>query len=143
MDVSYVKEVTPAVPTKVGNLSISGCIGFLDYRGYEVPVIDLSLALLGKPSELLLSTRYAICFYAQNIYLGLMVTRMTDFYDTVSHDYIRIERMSDADPDFLCDGYKIYIEKQPYYYFTYHNLVKSLQWGDYLSSKEKSEVILN
>lgn len=128
MDVHPVREVIPAIPVQASE----SAVGLIHYKGYDVPVVDLALAFLGEASKTFLSTRYIICEQPGGIYLALMVEKMTDFYDTMYFDYIRIEQIPKEDPIFLSVGYKIYLNQKPYYYLPYNKIVELLPLQEYL-----------
>lgn len=131
MDVHPVREVIPAIPAQASE----GAVGIIHYKGHDVSVVDLALAFLGEASKTFLSTRYIICEQPLGAYLGLMVEKMTDFYDTMHFDYIRIERILQEDPMFLSIGYKIYLNQKPYYYLPYNKIIELLPLQEYLVLK--------
>lgn len=55
-----VKEVLPIVTTRVLPGAPAGISGLINYRGVAVPVLDLALLALGRPSARRVSTRMLI-----------------------------------------------------------------------------------
>jgi chemotaxis-related protein WspB len=82
-----VKEVLPLVSTKALPGAPAGIVGAINYRGSAVPVLDLSLLALGRPSAQRVSTRLLIVNYphpdTRERLLGVMAERATD---TISRD---------------------------------------------------------
>ena len=60
LDARQVVEVLPLVDIRQIPQAPSGVAGIIDFRGTPVPVVDLSLILLGRPAHRLLSTRLIV-----------------------------------------------------------------------------------
>jgi chemotaxis-related protein WspB len=68
IDATTVEEIIPLVKIEsIAEVSES-IMGYINYRGTMIPVIDLALSIMGKPSQKLLSTRIIVINTAQ---LGL------------------------------------------------------------------------
>jgi chemotaxis-related protein WspB len=77
-----VKEVLPLVSTKAVPGALPGIVGLVNYRGAAVPVLDLALLALGRPSARRVSTRLLIANYphpdGRERLLGVMVEHATE-----------------------------------------------------------------
>lgn len=77
-----VKEVLPLVATKALPGAPIGIVGAVNFRGTAVPVLDLSLLALGRPSARRVSTRLLIVNYphpdGSERLLGITVERATE-----------------------------------------------------------------
>ena len=56
-----IERVLPYAALKAVPGAPSGLAGLLNYRGFAIPVVDLSAALTGTPAALLLTTRILLC----------------------------------------------------------------------------------
>lgn len=63
LDVGQVVEVLPLVAIKGIPQAPTGVVGVFNYRGAPVPVVDLSVLLLGRPAKTSMSTRIVIVTY--------------------------------------------------------------------------------
>ena len=77
-----VTEVLPLVATKALPGAPPGIIGLVNYRGVAVPVLDLALLALGRPSARRVSTRLLIVNYPfggdHERLLGVVVEHATE-----------------------------------------------------------------
>jgi len=61
-----IERVLPYAALKAVPGAPAGIAGLLNYRGHSVPIVDLSAALTGTPSSLLLTTRILLCPLAES-----------------------------------------------------------------------------
>lgn len=77
-----VKEVLPLVSTKALPGAPAGIVGVVNFRGVAVPVLDLALLALGRPSARRVSTRLLVVDYphpdGRERLLGVTVERATE-----------------------------------------------------------------
>ena len=73
-------EVVPAVALRPVPGTVPSLAGLLRYRGRIVPVVDLSLAWVGRASARRLSTRIVVCDLpgSRPSRLGVLAERVTD-----------------------------------------------------------------
>jgi chemotaxis-related protein WspB len=64
LDVRQVAEVLPLVRIQPTPEAPAQVAGLLNYRGAPVPVVDLSMLLVGRPSPARLSSRIVVLHYA-------------------------------------------------------------------------------
>lgn len=87
LDVGQVEEVLPFIEPTVLPGAPEGVAGAINYRGGPVPLIDLSLLALARPSAAVLSTRIILIRYpvegGETRRLGLIAERV---FETVSRD---------------------------------------------------------
>lgn len=86
-----VTEVLPIVSTKVLPGAPQGIIGLVNYRGVAVPVLDLALLALGRPSARRVSTRLLIVNYpfvgVGERLLGVVVEHATEMIAKAPDDF--------------------------------------------------------
>lgn len=84
-----IERVLPYAALKAVPGAPTGIAGLLNYRGLAVPVVDLSAALTGMPSPLLLTTRILLCplMEAASGRIGL-----------IAEDVSRTERLGSSQP---------------------------------------------
>jgi chemotaxis-related protein WspB len=63
LDASQIREVLPLVDIRPVPRAPQGVMGLFDFRGTSVPVVDLSLLVLGRPAARCLSTRLIVVWY--------------------------------------------------------------------------------
>ncbi len=78
LDASRIVEMTPVPNLRPVPSAPEYVAGLFHYRGFIVPVIDVSALLFGRAARLLLSTRIAVVQYRQDKMLGLLVEKATD-----------------------------------------------------------------
>jgi chemotaxis-related protein WspB len=81
LDIAQVAEVLPLVQLKSLPRAPVGVAGIVDYGGAPVPVIDLSVLLVGRPALKRLNTRLVIVHYTaggRKQLLGLVAERATE-----------------------------------------------------------------
>ncbi|ESY90193.1 chemotaxis protein CheW [Mesorhizobium sp. LNHC209A00] len=82
LDVHQVEEVLPYVAAKGLPGAPTGVIGLIDYRGAPIPLIDITLLALGRPSVPVLSTRMVVTRYSsldgEQRLLAMLAERVTD-----------------------------------------------------------------
>ena len=87
LDVEQIEEVLPFVTPTVLAGAPHGVVGAINYHGGPVPLLDLSLLSLGRPSAAVLSTRIILIRYpvgeGETRRLGLVAERVIE---TVSRD---------------------------------------------------------
>ena len=87
LDVEQVEEVLPYLQPTVLPGAPHGVVGAINYRGAPVPLLDLSLLALGRPSAAVISTRVILVRYpvegGETRQLGLVAERVIE---TVSRD---------------------------------------------------------
>lgn len=81
LDTSSVEEILPVVHWKEIPQVAPGVLGLFDYRGEFVPLLDLSEFIIGRPSNLQMSTRIVLLHYqdagTDGRLLGLLVQQAT------------------------------------------------------------------
>lgn len=87
-----VAEVLPLVHIKPVPQSPAGLAGVFNYRGAPVPVIDLSLLVLGRPAPTRLSTRLVLVHYpdgrGETRLLGLIAEHATNTIRREPQDFV-------------------------------------------------------
>jgi chemotaxis-related protein WspB len=87
LDVAQVEEVLPFLEPTLLPGAPHGVVGAINCRGAAVPLLDLSLLALGRPSASVLSTRVVLVRYpvegGETCRLGLVAERVIE---TVSRD---------------------------------------------------------
>lgn len=89
LPVEQIERVVPYVPLRSPDSRLPYFIGWLDYRGKPVPVVDVSRMLAGRPAPRLLSTRLVIVGFRVTPgvdRLGLVVERATCIVEPVAGD---------------------------------------------------------
>ena len=91
LDVAEIEEILPYVAAKAIPGAPAGVAGAINYHGKPVPLIDLALLALGRPSAAVMSTRIALLRYpsgpASPRLLGLVVERATDILARDAADF--------------------------------------------------------
>ncbi|TPI72556.1 chemotaxis protein CheW [Mesorhizobium sp. B2-8-9] len=91
IDVHQIEEVLPRIRVKVLPGAPAGVVGLVSYDGIPVPLIDVTLLALGRPSEARLSTRIMITRYpsenGEQRLLGLIAERVTDTLERDPADF--------------------------------------------------------
>ena len=81
LDAGQIREVLPLVDIRPVPRAPQGVAGLFDFRGTSVPVVDLSLLVLGRPAVRCLSTRLIVVWYADAIgdrrSLGILAEKAT------------------------------------------------------------------
>ncbi|HLG56487.1 MAG TPA: chemotaxis protein CheW [Vicinamibacterales bacterium] len=92
LDARQVVEVLPLVDIRRIPQAPDGVAGIIDFRGTPVPVVDLSLIILGRPAHRLLSTRLVVVRSADHSghtrFLGLIAERATGTLRREPADFI-------------------------------------------------------
>jgi len=87
LDVEQVEEVLPFLEPTLLPGAPHGVAGAINYRGQAVPLLDLSVLALGRPSAAVISTRVILIRYpvegGETRRLGLVAERVIE---TVSRD---------------------------------------------------------
>jgi chemotaxis-related protein WspB len=82
IDATSVEEIIPLVRIESIAESSDSIIGYINYRGTMIPVIDLALQLTGEPSRKLLSTRIIVInsdfFDNGNTLIGMIAEKVTE-----------------------------------------------------------------
>lgn len=63
LEARQIEQVLPLMNAKTVPGAPAGVVGVIDYRGEPVPLIDLSLLALGRPSAAAMSTRILLMRY--------------------------------------------------------------------------------
>lgn len=63
IDAQQIEQVLPLMNAKAAPGAPAGVVGLINYRGEPVPLIDLSLLALGRPSAEAMSTRILLMRY--------------------------------------------------------------------------------
>ncbi|ESW69017.1 chew domain protein [Mesorhizobium sp. LSJC268A00] len=91
IDVHKIEEVLPYIDVKVLPGAPTGVVGLVSYNGIPIPLIDVTLLALGRPSERLLSTRIVVTRYpaddGERRLLGLIAERVTDTIERDPADF--------------------------------------------------------
>jgi chemotaxis-related protein WspB len=91
LDVEQIEEVLPYVAAKAIPGTPDGVVGVINYHGRPVPLIDLSVLALGRPSAPVMSTRIILIRYpsADRIarLLGLVAERATEILARDAADF--------------------------------------------------------
>ncbi|MER8957180.1 chemotaxis protein CheW [Mesorhizobium sp. M0833] len=91
LDVGQIEEVLPYIGVRTLPGAPSGVVGVINYRGVSVPMIDLSLLALGRPSSPVLSTRIVLIRYpasdGEDHLLALVAEQATDMFDRDASDF--------------------------------------------------------
>ncbi|ESZ53830.1 chew domain protein [Mesorhizobium sp. L103C131B0] len=91
IDVHKIEEVLPYIDVKVLPGAPNGVVGLVSYNGIPIPLIDVTLLALGRPSERLLSTRIVVTRYpaddGERRLLGLIAERVTDTIERDPSDF--------------------------------------------------------
>lgn len=91
IDVHQIEEVLPYIDVKVLPGAPTGVVGLVGYNGTTIPLIDVTLLALGRPSEPLLSTRIVVTRYlaeaGEQRLLGLVAERVTDTLERDPSDF--------------------------------------------------------
>lgn len=88
---TLIEQVLPPLPLRHIPGADPAIAGILDHKGAAVPVVDLTMLYVGKPSPRKLSTRILIVGFHKNAThqrLGLLVTEATD---TLSVDVAHLQ----------------------------------------------------
>jgi chemotaxis-related protein WspB len=92
LDAQQVVEVLPFVDIRRMPQAPDGVAGIIDFRGTPVPVVDLSLIVLGRPAHRLLSTRLIVVRSVDHAgstrFLGLIAERATGTLRREPADFI-------------------------------------------------------
>lgn len=85
IEASKIEEVLPSLKVRPLQNTENYIIGVIDYYGRVVPIIDMTILALGKPSQELLSTRILLIKTKSNNshLIGLLAEGLTD---TISLD---------------------------------------------------------
>ncbi|MER9330548.1 chemotaxis protein CheW [Mesorhizobium sp. M0152] len=91
LDVNQVEEVLPYIAAKELPGAPTGVAGLINYRGAPIPLIDITLLALGRPSVPVLSTRTVVTRYSaqdggQRL-LALVAERVTDTFERDPSDF--------------------------------------------------------
>ncbi len=82
IDATSVEEIIPLVRIESIAEAKGNIIGYINYRGTMIPVIDLALQLTGQPSRKLLSTRIIIIntsgFDQGDMLIGMIAEKVTE-----------------------------------------------------------------
>jgi len=85
-------EILPLLALKRLPGAPVGLVGLFDYRGTAVPVIDLAMLVLGRPSARRVSTRLLIVKHPRRAVgaecLGVMAERATEMIRFEDHDFL-------------------------------------------------------
>ncbi|WP_352846849.1 chemotaxis protein CheW [Mesorhizobium sp. M0767] len=91
LDMEQVEEILPYIGVRRLPGAPNGVVGLINCRGLPVPMIDLSLLALGRPSALVLSTRIVLIRYptkdGENHLLALVAERATDMLERDPSDF--------------------------------------------------------
>jgi chemotaxis-related protein WspB len=92
LDVGQIAEVLPLVNAKEIPQSPPGVAGVFNYRGSPVPIVDLSVLVLGRPSARHLGTRLVLVHYrdgrGRSRLLGLIAEHATDTMRRDPSDFV-------------------------------------------------------
>ena len=105
IDVAQVSEVLPMVRIKPVPQAPPGVAGLITYRGISIPVVDLSMAMLGRPANRCLSTRIIVVHYpdesGQTRPLGLVAEHVVN---TMRRDATDFSASNIGDGRTACSG---------------------------------------
>ncbi|MGX5839308.1 chemotaxis protein CheW [Mesorhizobium sp. ArgA1] len=91
IDVHQIEEVLPYIDVKALPGAPTGVVGLVNYNGTPIPLIDVTLLALGRPSEPLLSTRIVVTRHptqdGEQRLLGLIAERVTDTLERDPADF--------------------------------------------------------
>lgn len=92
LDVHQVEEVLPYTAVKALPGAPTGVVGLIDYHGAPIPLIDITLLALGRPSVPVLSTRTVVTRYStqdgEQRLLALLAERVTDTFERDPSDFV-------------------------------------------------------
>jgi chemotaxis-related protein WspB len=92
LDVEQVEEVLPLLQPTLLPGAPPGVVGAIRYRGSAVPLIDLSVVALGRPSAPVISTRVILVRYpvegGETRRLGLVAERVTETIQRDPRDFV-------------------------------------------------------
>lgn len=91
LDVGQIEEVLPYVAAKAIPRTPDGVVGAISYHGRPVPLIDLCVLALGRPSAEVMSTRIILVRYpaegGREPLLGLVAERATEIIARDASDF--------------------------------------------------------
>lgn len=91
LDAHQIEEVLPYIEVKVLPGAPAGVVGLVSYDGIPIPLIDVTLLALGRPSAPRLSTRIVVTRYpsqgGEPRLLGLIAERVTDTIERDPADF--------------------------------------------------------
>ena len=90
LDVRQIVEVLPMVTVSPIPLAREDVAGVIEYRGAQVPVVDVSQWLCGRPAPRRLSTRVILVRHpeASDRLLGLIVEKTTETMRREANDFV-------------------------------------------------------
>ncbi|MCX5581437.1 chemotaxis protein CheW [Kaistia terrae] len=92
LDVEQVEEVLPFLEPTILPGAPHGVVGAINYRGTPVPLLDLSLLALGRPSAAVISTRVILVRYpiegGETRRLGLVAERVIQTLSRDAADFV-------------------------------------------------------
>jgi chemotaxis-related protein WspB len=92
LDVEQVEEVLPFLEPTMLPGAPHGVVGAINYRGTPVPLLDLSLLALGRPSAAVISTRVILVRYpiegGETRRLGLVAERVIQTLSRDATDFV-------------------------------------------------------
>jgi chemotaxis-related protein WspB len=92
LETGPVVEVLPLVHVQPVPHAPTGVVGVFNYHGVPVPVIDLAMLALGKPSRMRMSTRIIVTWHVgeagERYLLGLLAEQTTDTLRRADADFV-------------------------------------------------------
>jgi chemotaxis-related protein WspB len=77
IDSRFIIEIIPFIEIRNHKLNENSNIGFVNYRGKQIPIIDLSVLVSGKSTRDLFSSRIIIAKVDENLF-GLLSEQVTE-----------------------------------------------------------------
>jgi chemotaxis-related protein WspB len=79
IDTENVVEIIPLVEIRKHKLNETSNVGFINYRKEQIPILDLSILIAGKPSRAMFSSRIII-FLVDGISFGVLSEQITETF---------------------------------------------------------------